>query len=669
MKRNFLLLLLLTSASIILAQGSNANKRKIAQLEAQGHLIEAAQLYISMHNEGVREATLKAAMALYQIGKYKEALVYFQKADSLGVLDQNDQVFGYFECLKSVKKYKEADQLIQTHVNKNMNAPELQIHADKEKFYERLMGYGRTIIKTVPINSIYSEFGPTVLDGWLYFESTRVTKENSELHGLNNQAFFNLYAHPIGDPSNAVVMPQGNFGKSQVSISSGGKQTLSIPADINKSHHDGPVYLSPEGKHMFYTTNWDHQGKTKYKNPYLNLSYSSTALENSEKKEVGKLHLNIYYSTRENNVWSEPVSFPYNNDAWSNQHAFFDEKTNTLYFSSNMPGGLGGFDIWRSVIMEDQWTKPENLGPNVNTVKNEGFPTLSTDGYLIFASNGWPGLGGLDLFVSEYPDQQPINLMAGLNTEMDDFGMTFISKGKGYLVSNRKESVGDDDIFEFEIILDDILEFNKPAYQLMLADASTGAKIPGSVVLTQRGAKRTLQVAANGQDFRLADPKAQFEASAEGYFPAKMSFKDYTGTGPVVISLQPVPAPKPEPTVIEIVPIYFDYNKANIRKDAAADLDNLVETLNGNPTLTIEASSHTDCRGTDSYNQKLSERRLKATLDYLKKKVINPERLNGVGLGETKPANPCDCEKPVSVRCEEAVHQKNRRTEFMVVKY
>ena len=624
---------------------------------------------MSLHDKGEREASINAAMNLYKIGKYKEAQFYFQHADSIGSLDKADEIFAYFECLKSAKKYKEADQLIRTHLPKNQAAAELVLNAEKESYYEKLMGYGKTKITTVPINSTYSDFGPTVLDGWLYFESTRLTAENSKIHGINNQGFFNLYGHPIGGGSSAIVAPQGVFGKPQVTISSEGKQTLSIPADINKTHHDGPVFLTPSGKFLFYTTNWDHEGKTDYKNPYLNLGYSYDALEKSQKKEVGKIHLNIYYSTRENSIWSAPVPFPFNNDAWSNQHAYFDEKTSTVYFSSNMPGGMGGFDIWKSVLKGSTWSKPENLGPFVNSVKHEVFPAISSDGYLVFSSNGWPGLGGLDLFVSEFDDQQPINLMAGLNTEMDDFGMTFTGKGTGYFVSNRKESMGDDDIFQFEIFLDDILEYNKPTYQIILVDGATGAKIPGSVVLTQRGAKRTLQVAANGQDFRLADPKAQFEASAEGYFPAKMSFKDYTGTGPVVIRLQPVPAPKPEPVVIEIVPIYFDYDKANIRKDAAADLDKLVETLNGNPTLTIEASSHTDCRGTDSYNQKLSERRLKATLEYLKKKVINPERLNGVGLGETKPANPCDCEQPVSAGCEEDVHQKNRRTEFMVVKY
>lgn len=671
MKRNiiFTLLILVLSLSISLAQGSKSVARKIKNLEAKGHYVEAAQLHIIQHDAGEREGSINAAMNLYKIGKFKDALYYFQHADSIGTLDRADEIYGYFESLKAAKKYKEADALINTHLAKAKGAPELEMNANRELYYQKLMGYGKTRISRLGINSNFSEFGPTVLDGWLYFESTRPAKDNQKLHGLNNQPFFNLYAHAIGDPSNAVVAPQGSFGSPQVTISSGGKQTLSVPADINKSQHDGPVYLTPDGKHLFYTTNWDHEGKPDFKNPYLNLSYSYNALENSQIKEVGKIHLNIYYSTRESNMWSNPIPFPYNNDQWSNQHPYFDGKSGTLYFSSNMPGGMGGFDIWKSTLKGNNWSKPENLGPFVNSTKNEVFPTLSPEGLLIFSSNGWPGLGGLDLFVSEFPEIEPINLLGGLNTEMDDFGMTFTKKGVGYFVSNRKESQGDDDIFEFEMNVDDIIEYIRPSFEIVLVNGVTGEKLIGTVAITQRGAKRTLQVGATGTSFRMSAPSADFEALVDGYFPAKTTLKASENKGQIVLTLQPIQAPKPEPVVINVVPIYFDYDKFNIRKDASADLDKLVETLNSNPTLTLEASAHTDCRGTLDYNQNLSEKRLKSTLEYLRKRIVNPERLSGISLGESRPVNPCDCETPPSAKCKEDIHQANRRTEFIVVKY
>jgi outer membrane protein OmpA-like peptidoglycan-associated protein/tetratricopeptide (TPR) repeat protein len=652
----------------VFGQGSKSLKRKIAQLEAKGHFIEAADLHMSLHDEGERDASIQAGMNLYKVGKYKEALYYLQHADSMGTLDHSDEVFAYFQSLKSLKRYTEADELIRTHLPKLPNSPEIILNAEKGKLYEKLMGYGKTKITSVPVNTAFSEFGPAVLDGWLYFESTRTAKGNEETHGLNGQPYFNLYAHAIDDPSEAVVMPQGEFGKAQVTISSGGKQTLSIPEEINKSHHDGPVYLTPEGKHMFYTTNWDHAGKTEYKNPHLNLGYSSSALEKSQEKLVGKIHLNIYYSTHENNIWSEPVSFPYNNDDWSNQHAFFDEKTSTLYFSSNMPGSVGGFDIWKSVLKGTEWSKPENMGPQINTVKHEVFPLLSPEGYLIFSSNGWPGLGGLDLFVSELPDYEPINLMAGMNTEMDDFGMVFIKKGIGYFVSNRKESVGDDDIFEFEMDMEDVIAYSRPSINLFLANAVSGEKISGSVEISQRGAGKTINVSTQGALLRPAPGSAELKASAPGFYPTTSQVKKFSDSEPTIISLNPVPPPVPERLPLNIVPVYFDYNKSNIRKDAAAELDRLAETLNANPTLSLEASSHTDCRGSLEYNQKLSERRLKSSLDYLRKRIVNPERLSGLGLGENKPASQCDCQNSTAL-CNEQLHQSNRRTEFVVIKY
>ena len=671
MKRIIILstLLFVLGLSSTVGQENKSIARKIKNLELKGHYVEAARLHIAQHDIGEREASINAAMNLYKIGKLRDALYYFQHADSIGTLEKADEIFGYFESLKASKKYKEADALISTHLAKVKGATELAMNANKELFYQKLMGYGKTRISGLAINSAYAEFGPTVLDGWLYFQSTRPTKDNKKLHGVNNQPYFNLYAHAIGDPSNAVISPQGSFGSPQVAISSGGKQTFSVPGEINKSQHDGPVYLTPEGNYLFYTTNWNHEGKPDFKNPYLNLGYSFKALENSQIKEIGKIHLNIYYSTNESNIWSTPKSLPFNNEKWSNQHPYFDQKSGTLYFSSNMPGGMGGFDIWKSTFNGNTWTKPENLGPFVNTVKNEVFPALSPDGFLVFSSNGWPGLGGLDLFVSEFLDMEPINLLGGLNTEMDDFGITFTKTGAGYLASNREGSKGDDDIFEFEMNVVDIIEYIRPAYNIILADGATGERLSGIVNITQRGSKSNLQVGTTGASFRMSAPGADIEAVVKGYYNIKMIFKASEYKGQIVLTMQPIPPPQPEPVLINIVPIYFDYNKFNIRKDASAELDKLVETLNSNPTLTLEASSHTDCRGSLKYNQQLSENRLKSTLEYLKKRIVNPDRLNGIGLGESKPANPCECDVPETTKCKEDIHQANRRTDFIIVKY
>lgn len=655
------------------AQDQTALQRKIAKLEAQGHYVEAAELHIAQHDDGEREASIKAGMALYQIGKYKESLYYFQHADSMGTLDHANEVMGYFQALKAHRRYADADELIATHMGKLKDNASIEAHDKQIRNYEKFMAYKNSKISTVPINTAYSEFGPSVLNGWLYFESTRLSDQNKGTHGLNNQPFYNLYAHPLGDPTAKVLHPKGKWGQPQVQISSGSYKTLSIPEEINQNHHDAPVYLTPEGKHLFYTSNWDHDGKEALVNPYLNLSYSTSALENSQKIEVAKIHLNIYYSTNANNVWSAPIPFPYNNDAWSNQHAYFEEKTGTLYYSSNMPGGQGGFDIWKSVLQDGKWSAPENLGDKVNTPRNEVFPVRSPEGHFIFASNGWPGLGGMDLFMVDDPALDPLNMLAGLNTEMDDFGMNFYSDRKGYFVSNRKESVGDDDIFEFEINISDIIDYHRPAYQLILVNAQTGEKISGSAVVTDKAGNKTLQVGVAGVKIRITGNDASFTATSEGYLPGKAALNGEVKTREIVIRLEPVPVvvETPKAEVIKVDPIYFSYNKANIRKDAADDLKKLRKLLDENQGAKVVLTGHTDTRGTVEYNDDLSRRRVESARKWLESRGVTTDRIQIGYQGEKQPAVVCDDATKAANpdKClDEKQHQRNRRVEVELQK-
>lgn len=641
MLRNFLLIALAVTSIAGSAQNLKAIQRKIIHLEAKGHYVEAAKLHIALHDEGEREASIKAAMSLYKISRYKDAISYFQHADSIGTLNSQDEIFGYFQCLKALKKYQEADDLIRTHLSKKGSDVEFILNKEKEKYYTKVLAYKNTVIKNLPFNTVFSEFGPTVLDGWLYFESTRITAETDDIHGLNNQAYFNLYAHPIGDTSKKVVLPKGNFGKPQVNITSGTYSTPSIPEDINSTHHDGPVYVTPEGKHLFYTTNWDHEGKASYKNPYLNLGYSYNALENSQKKEAGKIHLNIYYSINENNTWSIPKSFSYNNDNWSNQHAFFDEKTSTLYYSSNMPGGMGGFDIWRSVLNNDIWSTPENLGPNVNTARNEGFPSISPDGYFIFASNGWPGLGGLDLFLVETPDAPPVNLMAGLNTEMDDFGVTFVRKGEGYVVSNRSESIGDDDIFYFTADLEDIIAYNKPSIQITLIDQATSLPTVGTINFTQKGIPKSIPIGRDGYLLRFWDPTVTIEAKVDGYEPTELKIdspESDEATIPVKLQLKEIPRPivKVEDAGFRIrleegknFTIFLDYQRFNKRKNPEMEMLKLAQAvLKDNPNASISFQTYNKPSKIIDSEEELFNKRLQTTASILMSRGIQTGKIN-----------------------------------------
>ena len=537
------LLLILTVSAAVLAQDNKKLKQKIARLEAKGHYIEAANLYRQLHDGGEREASISAAMNLYKGGKYQDALGFFYRADSLGFLDDKEEIFAFFDCLRNSKQYDEADQLILTHLANNKEASEFLINSQKKGFYSKISAYGNSKVSQVPINTKSSEFGPTIYDGWLYFESTRKDKVYKKAQASKDQALFNVYTYPIGEQGAHVMKLQGSFDKPAEIISSGTKQTESIPAELNGSHNVAPVYITPDGKLLFFTTNWHHEGEVKFKNPHLNLDYSVDVLENTQKLLVGKINLNIYYSVKEGNTWKTPVTFPYNSDQWSNQHAFFDISTSTMYFSSNMPGGYGGFDIWKSTMNGSEWSTPENLGPNINSIKEEVFPLVSPEGYLIFASNSWPGLGGLDLFLSQDLTKKPLNLLAGINSESDDFGMTFAKKGLGYMVSNRQGTVGDDDIFLFEADLDDIIEYYVPKYKITFVDAASGKTISGKVRIKQDSVSTEVEVGPDGKLVRWPYSATSFEIISEGFEPSVYSVENLKENAPLKISLTPTPPP------------------------------------------------------------------------------------------------------------------------------
>lgn len=678
MKRlSTLILFLFFTATAVKGQSVASVQRQIARLEAQGHIVEAAQLHISMHDDGEREASIKAALALYKLGKYKESLFYFEHADSIGTLDHSDEVLGYFQALKSHQRYAEADELIATHLPKVKDPENISIHNKQERNYQKYLAYKNSRVTTMPVNTPYSEFGPSVLNGWLYFESTRIIRGNDDVHGVNNQAFYNLYAHPIGAPNAPVLQPKGSWDKRQEYIAAGSYKTLSIPAAINQDHHDAPVFVTPEGNFLFFTTNWDHDGKKAVVNPYLNLSYSASALENSQKIEVDKSHLNLYYSSNKDNVWSAPVPFPYNNDGWSNQHAFFDEKSSTLYFSSNMPGGMGAFDIWKSQLRNGQWTKPENLGPMVNTSRSEVFPVLSPEGFFLFSSNGWPGLGGMDLFMVEDPALPPLNLLAGMNTEMDDFGMNFYDKGKGFFVSNRKESIGDDDLFEFAINLADIIDYQRPSFQVVVVNAETGERIPQGVMIN--GQDKSGKVRSLGPDkpyVQIIDDQARFVFSTAGFDDALVTVSNDGASREVVVKLSPKVVSLPvvaqplrvmeggKMVEVKVNPVYFNYMKYDIRKESTLVM--LKKVLSDYPQSKVLLTGHTDTRGSVQYNERLSQQRVESVRDWLISRGIADDRIQTRYLGETSPAVSCANlgEFNEADRClTEQQHQLNRRVE------
>jgi len=306
--------------------GQSLIEKRIEYLEGKKHYPEAARMYKAWFKSGNPEASAGAGWDYYRSGNLKEAEKYFQIADSLGVLNNPDQVFAYFETLKSEKRYDEAQALLRKHSALHPAADVFKVNADQIGFYRRIQEFTSSRISRMAINSPYSEIGPIVYNGWLYFESTRPTDRNRQLHSINDQPFYNFYAS-TGDSSETVsVQPKGEFGKPEVELELNEKKSMSLPGGINRPFHDGPIYVSADGKHLFYTTNFTEG--------------------NNKQPQMVRLHL--YHSQKQDSVWTKPVELPFSSSAYSTAHAAFDAASGILYFASDMPGGQGGFDIWKS---------------------------------------------------------------------------------------------------------------------------------------------------------------------------------------------------------------------------------------------------------------------------------------------------------------------------------
>jgi peptidoglycan-associated lipoprotein len=376
----------------------------------------------------------------------------------------------------------------------------------------------------------------------------------------------------------------------------------------------------------------------------------------------------IFTTRKKGNTWDEPILLPFANDSFTVGHPWISDDEQTLYFASNMPGGLGGRDIWMAKYDKKAktWGEPINLGPQVNTIGDELYPTLKNDSTLYFASNGHIGMGGLDMFESKLSNGKwgsVANLKYPLNTESDDFGIIFEGKyEKGYFSSNRLGGKGGSDIYAFSVppILFTIGGY---VYDFDNKQPLTGAKVS---MVDKDGVTHESITDQTGSFYFdntkfLEDNTYNFTATATDYLNDKgtettvgeTAGRDYkkdfflktTKKGPIRL---------PE--------ILYDLGSANLRPESKDSLNGLIQTLRDNSNISIELMSHTDSRGSSKSNIDLSQRRAQSVVDYLVSQKIDARRLSAKGYGETRLLNKCKD----GVQCTEEEHQRNRRTEFRI---
>lgn len=619
MNKKYLFLLVFISQAFVLSAQSGKQK-KADRLYDDFAYVKAIEVYEDLLEEDYNTAhnQKKIADSYLQLRDPENAVVYYE-----AVVQQPDVTpeyyFKYAQALRGVRKYDESRKWLQKYFEEGKNAGKVAEYLGEDINVYR--GFESYKLQPSEFNSRFSDFGAIVKNGITYFTSARAEGSNrNKIYAWNGEPFLDVYQ-----------------------ITSEGGPATPVVGDVNTVRHEGPVTISGDGNIMYFT-----------RNNYLNN-------KNGKKDEEGVNHLKIYKATKQGNSWGNIEELPFNNNSYSVGHPSISADGGTLYFASDAPGGLGGTDIYKVSINNGSYGTPENLGEIINTPGNEVFPYVAADDRLYFSSDGHKGYGLLDIFIVEGNEVQ--NLGEPVNSSHDDFGFFISTEApEGFISSNRAGGMGSDDIYQTSVLQPLVLKG-------IITDSINGKPIAKATF-------RLLDEDKNQIVFIETDSTGAFNTPIHrnmDFTTEAAHIKYDTKTGALTssniedqvelvynIELSPV---NDVEYLAEINEIYFDFDKHNVRKDAAMELDKLVNLmLNEYPDLVIEIGSHTDARGSAQYNRQLAERRAKSTFDYLVSKGVEADRIvTYKGYGEEQPAVDC-------VRCSEKQHQLNRRSIFKVVK-
>jgi outer membrane protein OmpA-like peptidoglycan-associated protein len=707
----------------------NKHFEKLAYVEAINAYERAA-----LKGAEPREFAGHLAESYWKLRDSDKAMMWYAKA--VAVPDCSPELlYRYSEALRSSGEFDQADSWLgkyQARMGGDVRAS-LQSGAGSYGPELQSASLDKVVLTSLSVNSEYAEISPMMQGGQLYFASARDVEVNTRRrHTWNNEPFLELYSGKIG--------PNGELTE------------FTELDGINTSYHESNVAFSEDGKTIYFTRNNFHDGKKQLTGDRIN-------------------NLKIYSRTWADGMWVDEQSFPYNSNDYSIGHPSLTADGLTMFFTSDMKGGYGGTDIWMTEFTNGSWSKPTNLGPNVNTPGNEMFPFIHSSGVFFFSSDGQKGLGGMDVVYTnlEKGNSQRIkNPGAPINSGADDFGLVLNEEmTRGYFVTNRPGGKGSDDIMLFDLtapfggvialegaIIDasngnpladvrvDLMDTSGGADILMstMTDASGKYRfqleadkqyaLHGSleeyrnehVALQTEGLKdqdTTLLVDLNmypenalslvvsvknsktaelleGVDVEVSDlssgnqvlrgrtdEQGSIRSVLEGVVPgdeleyavsiAKKGFApedriyrrkvESIGEVMVIEDMVPIEVGGDLAKLIDIEPIYFDVSKSDIRPDAAVELDKIVGIMNEYPDMIIELGSHTDSRGSDSFNATLSDKRAKSSAAYIVSKGIAQNRITGKGYGESKLVNRCKN----GVKCSKEEHQENRRTEFIII--
>jgi outer membrane protein OmpA-like peptidoglycan-associated protein len=713
------------NALLILIIGALAAKSAIAQI-AQGDKAYKRMAFAeatSYYEHGLKKDTAnyaawsKLADCYRRNGDARNAERAYAKVIKGNGGSSNDQYFHILMLLQNTRYAEAKNEIIEF---KSKNAGDTRIEALEDclkNLDEYMQKKGSYAVKALNQNGAASDIcAVPYKDGIVFISDRGMLSAKKLTNSATNRPFYAPYFAKGTGASFDAASPFETY--------------------VKNDYHSGPICFRSDDSLLVVTRSSKSDGKIA-------------------KDEQGIVRLQLLTSARGKDGWGIEVGVPFNSTAYSCMHPSLTADGKSLYFASDMPGGQGGIDIWKSTWDGSTWSAPENLGEKVNSIGDDVFPFISSDNVLYFSSNGWPGMGGLDIYMSERSGSswsRAENLGGDINSSNDDFGLSYNPTSKtGYLSSNRTTQGLNDDLFFFEkmctntnvTITDE--ETGKPIVGATVKIVENGVEI-GNVLTDDSGViNRCLNPSRNYEFIckrdKYNDAKTNLTssqlASSSGSASATVKMKripdsvahvegrvfnadDKSGASGLTVSLinkksgetktattdtngkyrfekldidcdyevktkktdcgEPIEAFNTrgivgtktitmdipllcKNDVIEIDNIYYDYKKFDIRPDAALELDKIVAILNKYPNMRIELRSHTDSRGNDNFNLKLSDDRANSAALYIVGKGIDSKRIVAKGYGEKELLNKCKN----GVKCEEKQHEENRRTEFKIL--
>ena len=630
MKKIFTFLLLVAfSTSMMMAQ-NKATKKADGYYDRLAYTDAAAEYQkLLKKNKADRYVYERLANSYYFINDTKKAETYYKRVVKSKSV-KPETVYNYAQSLKTNGNFAESNEWMKkfaamkpndTRAREFMKNPDYlpQLLEKKAKF---------TATNMTDLNSKYSDFGGFMIGKDFYFASARNTSRKT--YDWNDEPFLDLYK-------------ANQIGKEAI------KNATILGDEVNTKYHEANAVVTQDGKRMYFD-----------RNDYNDGDY--------EKDEEGINQINLYYAENVGGVWKDVQLAPFNSSEFSTGHPALSPDGKTLYFSSDRPGGQGMSDIYQvSILADGTFGNPIPVTGNINTEGTDAFPYLDSNGTMYFSSTGHLGLGGLDVFYSEAKGNdfgKVKNMGNVVNSTDDDFAFIFDgSAQEGFVSSNRKGGKGSDDIYKVK----QIAPLCESTATVTVIDANTKKLISGARVDFYDMMENKV-----GTQTTVSNGTTTFDTTCDVAYVAQAVMDDYESASMdvpagndnnvrVTIELKPIEEIIVEDKIV-LNPIYFDYDKHNIKPQAAFELDKVVGIMKKYPTMIVRADSHTDNRASDKYNLDLSNRRAQSTIQYIISKGIDASRISGVGRGENSPIYNC------GEGCTDDQHARNRRSEFTITK-